>query len=115
DFTLHYFARSAQQAAFVERLRQSPFADRVHLHFDEGVPSKRPDTAALIGIPQAQTHLYVCGPGGLMEHVLDSARNLGWAGGNLHREYFSAETDDQPQESFEIQLASSGAVLPVPE
>lgn len=115
DFTLHYFARSAQQAAFVERLQQSPFADRVHLHFDEGDPSKRPDTAALIGSPQAQAHLYVCGPGGFMEHVLDSARNLGWGGDNLHREYFSAAADDQPQEGFEIQLASNGDVLQVPE
>lgn len=115
DFALHYFARSAQQAAFVERLRQAPFADRVHLHFDEGEPSKRPDTAALIGTPQAHAHLYVCGPGGFMAHVLDSARDLGWASDNLHREYFSAEADSQPQEGFEIQLASSGEVLQVPE
>nr|WP_288455142.1 PDR/VanB family oxidoreductase [uncultured Pseudomonas sp.] len=115
DFTLHYFARSAEQAAFIERLRQSPFADRVHLYFDDGDPSKRPDTAALIGPAQAQTHLYVCGPGGFMEHVLDSARGLGWANDNLHREYFSAEPDDQPKTGFEIQLASSGEVLQVPE
>ncbi|OLU24389.1 oxidoreductase [Pseudomonas sp. PA15(2017)] len=115
DFTLHYFARSAPQAAFVERLRQSPFAERVHLHFDDGEASKRPDTAALIGPTQAQTHLYVCGPGGFMAHVLDSARALGWTNDNLHREYFSAEPDDQPQAGFEVQLASSGEVLKVPE
>jgi len=115
DFTLHYFARSAQQAAFVERLRQSPFADRVHLHFDDGEPSKRPDTAALIGPADPHAHLYVCGPGGFMEHVLGSARDLGWANDNLHREYFSAEPDDQPQAGFEVQLASSGEVLQVPE
>lgn len=115
DFTLHYFARSAQQAAFVERLRQSPFADRVHLHFDEGEPDKRPDTAALIGPADPHAHLYVCGPGGFMDHVLGSARDLGWANGNLHREYFSAEPDDQPQAGFEVQLASSGEVLQVPE
>lgn len=115
DFTLHYFARSAQQAAFVERMRQSPFADRVHLHFDDGEPSKRPDTAALIGPADPHAHLYVCGPGGFMEHVLGSARDLGWANDNLHREYFSAEPDDQPQAGFEVQLASSGEVLQVPE
>ena len=115
DFTLHYFARSAAQAAFVERLRQSPFADRVHLHFDEGEPGKRPDTAALIGPADPHAHLYVCGPGGFMEHVLGSARDLGWANDNLHREYFSAEADDQPKTGFEIQLASSGEVLRVPD
>lgn len=115
DFTLHYFARSAQQAAFVERLRQSPFADRVHLHFDDGESSKRPDTAALIGTADPHAHLYVCGPGGFMEYVLGSARDLGWANDNLHREYFSAEPDDQPQAGFEVQLASSGEVLQVPE
>jgi len=115
DFTLHYFSRSARQAAFVDRLRQSPFADRVHLHFDDGEPGKRPDTAALLGAADPHTHLYVCGPGGFMEHVLDSARGLGWANDNLHREYFSAGADEQPKSGFEIQLASSGDVLQVPE
>ena len=34
-FELHYCARSVQHAAFVERIRDSAFAARVHFHFDD--------------------------------------------------------------------------------
>ena len=51
DFQLHYCARSAQRAAFVQRLQASPFAERVSLHFDE-----QPDTALDIA-PVSYTHL----------------------------------------------------------
>lgn len=40
DFELHYCIRSAERGAFIKRLRQSPFAERVTLHLDE-----QPDTA----------------------------------------------------------------------
>lgn len=40
DFELHYCARARERAAFVQRLKASPFAERVFLHFDE-----QPDTA----------------------------------------------------------------------
>lgn len=40
DFELHYCARSCERAAFLERIRHSPFADRLFVHFDE-----QPETA----------------------------------------------------------------------
>ncbi len=41
DFELHYYARASERAAFVQRFKASPFAERVFLHFDEQ-PSTRP-------------------------------------------------------------------------
>ena len=35
DFALHYFARSASKAAFVDRFAASVFASRVHTHWDD--------------------------------------------------------------------------------
>lgn len=115
EFELHYCAGSAERAAFVERIRQSPFSDRVHFHFDDGEGGEPLEATTALSAPEHATHLYVCGPGGFMEHVLSTARAQGWDEANLHREYFSAaptaQTDDG---SFEVQLSSSGQVLQVP-
>jgi vanillate O-demethylase ferredoxin subunit len=32
----------------------------------------------VLAAPEDDVHLYVCGPGGFMQHVLDSARAQGW-------------------------------------
>ncbi|MBD2838465.1 oxidoreductase [Pseudomonas sp. JM0905a] len=113
DFQLHYCARSEEHAAFVTRLEGSPFAGRVQLHFDDGARG-RLDISRLLADQPVDTRLYTCGPAGFMQHVLDSARELGWAEARLHREYFSAEAAPQgAADAFEVQLASSGQVLRV--
>lgn len=113
DFQLHYCARSEEHAAFVTRLEGSPFAGRVQLHFDDGARG-RLDISHLLADQPVDTRLYTCGPAGFMQHVLDSARELGWAEARLHREYFSAEAAPQgAADAFEVQLASSGQVLRV--
>lgn len=114
DFQLHYCARSAQRAAFVQRLQASPFAERVSLHFDEQ-PDTALDIAQALAGPRDDVHLYVCGPGGFMQHVLDNARAQGWKEQCLHREYFSAAPIDHSTDaSFAVKLASSGQVFQVP-
>ena len=114
-FELHYCARSLERAAFVERLRQAPYADRVFLHFDE-VPETALDTARVLTEPGEDVHLYVCGPGGFMQHVLDTARVQGWQDTCLHREYFAAApTDTHADGSFAVKLASSGQVFEIPK
>lgn len=114
DFQLHYCARSAQRAAFVQRLQASPFAERVSLHFDEQ-PDTALDIAPALAGPRDDVHLYVCGPGGFMQHVLDNARAQGWKEQCLHREYFSAAPIDHSADaSFAVKLASSGQVFQVP-
>ena len=114
DFELHYCARSSTRAAFVERLRNSPFADRVFLHFDEQ-PETALNAARVLAAPQLDTHLYVCGPGGFMQHILDSARAQGWKEAALHREYFAAAPMDSSNDgSFSVKLGSSGQVFEIP-
>ena len=114
DFELHYCARSSERAAFVERIRNAPFADRLFVHFDEQ-PETALDIARVLGNPQEDVHLYVCGPGGFMQHVLDSAKGLGWQEANLHREYFAAAPVDASNDgSFSVQVGSTGQVFEVP-
>ncbi|MCW1246014.1 PDR/VanB family oxidoreductase [Pseudomonas sp. SAICEU22] len=113
-FALHYCARSRDRAAFVERLQQSPYADRVFLHFDED-PATALDAARVLASPSDDLHLYVCGPGGFMQHILDTAKAQGWREPNLHREYFSAApTDTRADGCFSVKLARSGQVFEIP-
>ena len=114
SFELHYCGRSLPRMAFVERLRSEPFSRQVHIHIDEGAPEQRLEARAAIGAGAPDKHLYVCGPTGFMDHVLTTARGLGWPEERLHREYFSAAAVDHSADSpFEIELKRSGRVIPV--
>lgn len=59
------------------------------------------------------THLYVCGPPGLIETVMNAATELGWPPSRLHCERFGADTLD-PGEPFEVVLATTGGRFRVP-
>lgn len=115
DFEMHYCARSADRMAFIERIRQSGFAERIHLHFDDGEPTQKLDLTRVLSQPQADVHLYVCGPGGFMEWVLGTARQLQWPEVQVHREYFAAVAQTAAVAGeFEVQLSSTGKVYRVP-
>lgn len=115
DFELHYCTRSRDRTAFQQRIVASRFSEQVHFHFDDGVADQKLDIAALLAAPANDVHLYVCGPKGFMDAVLNSARAKGWPEAQLHYEFFAAAavpSDDNA--SFEVQLASSGKIVVVP-
>ncbi|WP_321819716.1 MULTISPECIES: PDR/VanB family oxidoreductase [unclassified Burkholderia] len=118
-FDLHYCGRSLSRMAFVERVQQLSSADdphaRVQVHVDDGPDGQHLDAHAAIGTPSADKHLYVCGPTGFMDHVLQTARALGWDDAHLHREYFAGPTLEPSDEDgpFEIEIHSSGEVIEV--
>ena len=68
--------------------------------------------AALTSQPMG-THLYICGPSGLMDDVLARASELGWPESRLHSERFGGDVLD-PGEPFELVLTRSGTTLSVP-
>jgi vanillate O-demethylase ferredoxin subunit len=113
-FELHYCGRSGRRMAFLDRLKSSPFASDAHMHFDDGAKDQLLNANTVIGAPHADKHLYVCGPAGFMDHVLKTARDLGWQEPQLHREYFAAAPIDHSADGpFEIELKSSGQVIRV--
>lgn len=116
DFELHYCGRSRGRMAFIERLREAVFADRVTLHCDDGDAAQRFDAAELLADSDSATHLYVCGPTGFMDAVLAAAAAAGWPAERLHREYFAAPVKDGALRdgAFSIKVASTGAVYQVP-
>lgn len=113
-FELHYCGRTISRMAFVDRLQASAYGDDVHIHVDDGPKVQMLDAAVVIGPPNSDTHLYVCGPAGFMDHVFQIARELGWKEPQLHREYFAAAPIDHSADGpFEIELKSSGQVIKV--
>jgi vanillate O-demethylase ferredoxin subunit len=114
-FELHYSARSPERAAFRARIVAAPFADSAHFHYDSGAAGQQLDLAKVLGTPDAGTHIYVCGPGGYIDHVLGVAATLGWPPAQLHREYFSAAPIDASGDAaFDVKLAGSGQVVTIP-
>lgn len=114
-FEMHYCARSPERAAFRERIAASGFSRQVHFHYDSDDAAQQLALPALLAAP-GQTHLYVCGPAGFIEHVLAAARAQGWPEAQLHVEYFAGVAiDTTGDQSFEVKLASSGQVLTVPK
>jgi vanillate O-demethylase ferredoxin subunit len=114
SFEMHYCGRSLPRMAFLERLRDPDLASRVQVHVDDGDSVQLLDARAAIGAPSADKHLYVCGPTGFMDHVLGTARDLGWREERLHREYFAAAPIDHSADGpFEMELKRSGRVVRV--
>lgn len=108
-FDMHYCTRSPDRTAFRQRIADSSFADRVSFHHDDGAAGQRFDLDAAVGQPEDGVHLYVCGPKGFMNAVLDGARAKGWPEAQLHYEFFAADLPGAEQDTaFEVQVASSG-------
>ncbi|MFT9015998.1 MAG: PDR/VanB family oxidoreductase [Acetobacter sp.] len=115
-FTLHYVARDP---VFAQVLAATPFADRVVVHDRSTPDAPRLDLAQALSagaLPQgaeiASTHVYTCGPLGLMDAVFETGQALGYAGQTLHREAFSAEPV-VGGEGFSVLAARSGVRVEV--
>jgi vanillate O-demethylase ferredoxin subunit len=122
DFEFHYSGRSIDRMAFVDRIMASPFANKVRLHPNDGPADQKLDVKAALGkkgfwggVPR-DVHLYVCGPSGFMDWVLQTARDNKWPDAQLHQEYFSpaAPPTDVKAEAFEVQIASTGKTYVIP-
>ncbi len=112
-FRLIYCARSAESAAFVEVLSAAEFADRTEFHYDGGDLTNALDVTTLLASWPPETHLYCCGPRGLMLAVREVTRH--WPPGHVHFEDFgdSAAEPRSGDTAFRVRLARSGGTLEV--
>lgn len=115
DFEMHYCTRSPDRTAFIDRIQQSQYAQQVTFHFDDGDSAQKLAVKEVLAQPRPGTHLYVCGPIGFMNWVLNAAEELGWPNAQVHREYFAAAPVVGGNENeFEVQVASTGEVFVIP-
>lgn len=116
EYILYYCGESPERTAFRERLA-SLLGKRVIIHYDGGDPAKRLDIRELLLHHEPGTHLYCCGPGGLMAGVKAAAEH--WPEGSVHFEHFAAPVQPESASTsndgeFQITLARSGRTLAVP-
>lgn len=110
-FKLIFCAHSREEAPFLNLLgRLGP--DRFSVHFSSGAEGRLDFSAAFAHL-DAQTHVYCCGPAGLMHAVRDSTTHL--PNTNVHFEAFSSSpvVDEQKAPRF-IKVDSTGELLEVP-
>jgi ferredoxin-NADP reductase len=121
NFTMHYCARSPDTMAFKDRLTEFVQKRQVVYHYDGGDPSKGLRLVDVLGKWEPGTHLYYCGPPGLMRAI--SRETAHWPAEALHCEYFTPQPVSQagadvavPKTAgdFQVKIASSGAVYHVP-
>lgn len=110
-YDLHYCVRTANRAAFLGRLGAAPFVENTHVHFDDASGSQGPlDLDALLAHPRQGVHLYMCGPSGLIDSVVEGAKRHNWPDDHVHFEHFAPPPSSQKQggHGFEVRIASTG-------
>lgn len=110
QWSLVYGGRSLTSMAFRDQL-VALGGDRVTLHPQDvhGLI----DLPTLLAEPAADTLVYCCGPGPLLDAV--EALTADWPAGTLHVERFTARELDEPvrQETSEVECSLSDVVLTV--
>ncbi len=100
-YELHYSVRSHEHAAFLQHLGTRE-ATRVRMYYDnEGTTLNFKE---LLAKQPLGTHVYVCGPAGMITRVIDTARSYGWPDSHVHWEQFNAPPVG---DAFDVFLARS--------
>lgn len=117
-FTLHYYVRRPEQAAFRHQLAHPFRFGDCTLYASLAGQSPRHALPEALTRPAPGTRLYLCGPEGFMEHVQRAALDQGWSAANIHREAFqppASPASPPPGGAFTVTLASTGQRWPVAE
>ncbi|GAB2627687.1 PDR/VanB family oxidoreductase [Prescottella soli] len=113
-FDLHYFARSREQAAFVDLLEESEFAGRVHLHLGVTRADQYQILERALSDLTGASHVYTCGPEDFMARVRTLAEPA-VGEDHVHVEHFeaAAPVDTDADVPFELEL-DTGEVFEIP-
>lgn len=111
-YDLHYFAQNEAQLAFPERTKELGDALKPHLGLspdETGVKLRE-----ILAKYRPDMHLYLCGPGPMLQAARRIAAELGWPETAVHFEYFKNTNKIDDSSTFEIALARSCVTLKVP-
>jgi len=113
SYFVHVCARSLKEVAFGDFIQAEVAAGRAALHLDGNDPARRPDMAALVGTAAEGTHVYACGPAGLLNSF--NRATASWPRGQIHVESFAPEARQTEGDTpFEVTIASTGKTIHVP-
>ena len=112
-FKLYYLTRSPAQTAFLPELSDPALKPHVVIHHDQGDPDQALDLWPVFETP-SKSHIYCCGPRGLMDAVKDMTGH--WPRAQVHFEDFGSDlVRPRPNDTpFTVKLAQTNAVLTIP-
>lgn len=108
-FELHYSVRTKALGSYVDELTER-HPNKVHVYYDD--EKQAIDLKGLLDGQPLGTHVYVCGPRGMIDWVRTTTAELGWPREAIHYEEFLAPKSGKP---FEVKLAVSNKVIKVGE
>ncbi|MGO1119181.1 PDR/VanB family oxidoreductase [Rhodovibrionaceae bacterium A322] len=108
-FELHYSVRSQALGSYADEL-QAQHPNNVHLYRDD--QGEKINLESLLEGQPLGTHVYVCGPKGMIDWVRNTALDAGWPEEAVHYEEFLAPASGKP---FQVELTASGKSLTVGE
>ncbi len=107
----HYFAQSEAHIAFPEVL--DPLGNGVSRHLGLSPAQTSDELTRLTEDYAPAHHLYVCGPGPMIEATRAIAAEAGWPESAVHFEYFKNESEQDDTSAFEVFLARRNRTLTV--
>ncbi len=107
SYEIHYAMRNEASGAFIDELRAA-HGDRLKLYRDD--MQEFVSVSQILPNQPLGTHLYVCGPEGMIDAILKGGRDAGWADENLHSERFLAPAGGEP---FSVVLQRAGITAEV--
>lgn len=109
---LHYFAQGEQHLAFADRL--AGLGDALKPHLGLSPDATGAELRRVLAEYRNGMHLYICGPGPMLEAARRIAAEQGWPDSAVHFEYFKNTNKIDDTSSFELALARSCVTLQVP-
>jgi ferredoxin-NADP reductase len=112
NYELHYFARTGDGLAFQSEL--AALHGKIDRHIGLARDAIKAKIAEVLGQYQFANHVYICGPGAMLEMVQETAASLGWPDDAIHFEYFQNDKVIDSSSAFDVELARSAMTLHVP-
>ncbi|MCE2512653.1 MAG: Rieske 2Fe-2S domain-containing protein [Acidimicrobiia bacterium] len=110
-FELHLFVQSEDHIAFRDVV--DGLGESVVPHVGLSPPETVGEIRRLVAEHPPHTHLYICGPGPMLEAARLEAAAAGWPDDAVHFEYFKNTTEIDDSSTFDVALARSALTLTV--
>ncbi len=112
EFAFHYFVQSDAHIAFGQEI--SEFSEMARIHEGFSPEETGAKLAEILSAPGHARHVYVCGPGPMLDATRRIAAHQDWDEDKVHFEYFKNTNELDTSGSFGIALARSAMTLTVP-
>lgn len=109
-FSLHYSARTQEQLAFADEL-QALLGEQLICYTND---QNALDLNQLFADLTPNQPIYICGPQGMIDAVIELAKQRGWDRENVHFELFITAAPLAGDQPFEVELRQSGLSFTVP-